>query len=295
MKHLIKTILQLSVFSVLLLFAVAVFYFFSCQSLTVSAYTLEADIYQPIRIVHLTDLHSKEFGENNKELVSLVAEQKPDLIFMSGDMLNRDDPNTEIVSNLIEALIPIAPVYFGYGNHEYSWELNYEKDLRQIFTDAGAIVVNNDYVDAEVNGQALRIGGYMGYYRQPHMFPVDREQKYLELAFADDFENTDRLKLLINHIPTAWLDWEYIDQYPVDVVFSGHYHGGTIRLPILERGLYAPYVGWFPPFTKGVYAGEKATCVLSAGLGNEHHIPRINNPPEIVVVDLVPLDAAFGR
>ena len=295
MKHLIKTILQLSVFFVLLLFAVAVFYFFSCQSLTVSAYTLEADIYQPIRIVHLTDLHNKEFGENNKELVSLVAEQKPDLIFMSGDMLNRDDPNTEIVSNLIEALTPIAPVYFGYGNHEYSWELNYEKDLRQIFTDAGAIVVNNDYVDAEVNGQALRIGGYMGYYRQPHMFPVDREQKYLELAFADDFENTDRLKLLINHIPTAWLDWEYIDQYPVDVVFSGHYHGGTICLPILERGLYAPYVGWFPPFTKGVYAGEKATCVLSAGLGNEHHIPRINNPPEIVVVDLVPLDAAFGR
>ena len=154
MKHLIKTILQLSVFFVLLLFAVAVFYFFSCQSLTVSAYTLEADIYQPIRIVHLSDLHNKEFGENNKELVSLVAEQKPDLIFMSGDMLNRDDPNTEIVSNLIEALIPIAPVYFGYGNHEYSWELNYEKDLRQIFTDVKDITAENV---VEVLNKALSV------------------------------------------------------------------------------------------------------------------------------------------
>lgn len=295
MKKVYKKTIRFFTAVLLVILCVIAYYYFAYRELTVSEYQIPADINAPIRIVHLSDLHNREFGENNSELISLVAEQKPDLIFMSGDMLNRDDPNTEIVSNLIESLVPIAPVYFGYGNHEYSWELNYEKDLRQIFTDAGAIVVNNDYVNLEVNGQALRIGGYMGYYRQPHMFPVDREQKYLELAFADDFENTDRLKLLINHIPTAWLDWGGFDQYPADVVFSGHYHGGTIRLPILERGLYAPYVGWFPPFTKGVYAGEKATCVLSAGLGNEHHIPRINNPPEIVVADLVPLDAAFGR
>ena len=105
------------------------------------------------------------------------------------------------------------------------------------------------------------------------------------MDFAEQFERTDRLKFLLCHIPTAWLDWEYIDCYPVDVVFSGHYHGGQIRLPGIG-GLVAPYVGLFPEYTKGVFYGEQAVCVLSAGVGTEENIPRINNFPEVVVVDL---------
>ena len=256
------------------------------SSLIVDTYQITCAVTKSIRIVHLSDLHNKEFGAGNAELITLVADLKPDLIFMSGDMLNRDDPNTEVVSDLIQALVPIAPVYFGYGNHEYTWEQTFDKDLREIFMDAGATVENNDYVDVDVNGQPLRIGGYMGYYRLPHMFSASELQQKKELQFAEDFEGTDRIKLLINHIPTQWVDWSFKDKYPVDIVFSGHYHGGTVRIPIFDRGLYAPYIGWFPPFTKGVCAGAKATCILSAGLGNEHHIPRVYNPPEIVVVDL---------
>ena len=128
----------------------------------------------------------------------------------------------------------------------------------------------------------------MGYYRAPRMFTDDRSIMDQEIAFADDFENTDRIKLLINHIPTQWLEWNYIDRDDVDVVFSGHYHGGIIRIPFIDRGVFAPYVGWFPARSKGMYIGKKATCILSAGLGDERGIPRINNPPEIVVVDLIP-------
>jgi predicted MPP superfamily phosphohydrolase len=120
------------------------------------------------------------------------------------------------------------------------------------------------------------------------MTTSDKTQQELVLAFAKDYEGTDRLKLLINHIPTSWVDWGYVNKYSVDIVFSGHFHGGVMRIPILDQGLYAPYVGWFPKFSKGVCTGFRASCVLSAGLGNEYHIPRINNPPEIVVVDLVP-------
>lgn len=256
------------------------------SSMIVDTYQISRAVTNSIRVVHLSDLHNKEFGDGNAELITLVANQKPDLIFMSGDMLNRDDPNSEIVSDLIQALSAIAPVYFGYGNHEYTWEQNYDEDLREIFTDAGATVVNNDYVDVEVNGQPLRIGGYMGYYRLPHMFSVSELQQEKELQFAEDFESTDSIKLLINHIPTQWVEWDFKDKFPVDIVFSGHYHGGTVRIPVFDRGLYAPYIGWFPPFIKGVCTGEKTACVLSAGLGSEHHIPRINNPPEIVVVDI---------
>lgn len=269
--------------------AIALVYgFVSSLFIHVETVSVKTDVASPIRIVHLTDLHNAQFGKNNEKLVDKVTAQKPDIIIMSGDMLNEDDPNSSIIISLISDLSLIAPVYFGYGNHEKHWEKIHGQDLRPLLEQAGASVVDNDYIDLEFKGTKLRIGGYMAYYPVPHMSTHDETQQTLELAFAEDFENTNRLKILINHIPTGWVDWNYVNKYPVDIVFSGHYHGGMIRIPILNQGVYAPYVGLFPPFTKGVYTGQKATCILSAGLGIEHHIPRFYNPPEIVVVNLAP-------
>ncbi len=258
------------------------------EKLTTTYYTVQADIAAPICIVQLSDLHNAVFGENNSELVRMVTEQQPDLIVMTGDMLNRDEERTDVVCNLIASLKEIAPVYFGYGNHETDWEKKYNRELTAVFSAAGANVVDLSYSDMEINGNPVRLGGYMAYYRQPGMLQVDEEQKQQELAFADSFENTDRLKILLNHIPTQWVNWGYIDDFPVDLVFSGHYHGGAIQLPLIHRGLYCPYVGLFPKNTKGVFKGTRSTCILSAGLGSEHRIPRINNPAEVVVVDVVP-------
>ena len=272
----------------LLLSGVLLYGFVSSLFLHVETVSVKADVVSPIRIVHLTDLHNAQFGKNNAKLVDKVTAQEPDIIIMSGDMLNEDDPDSDIVISLVSDLSSVAPVYFGYGNHEKHWETIHEKNLRPLLKQAGASVVDNDYVDLEFKGTELRIGGYMAYYPVPHMSTDDKAQEALELAFAEDFENTNRLKILINHIPTGWVYWNYVNKYPVDIVFSGHFHGGMIRIPILNQGLYAPYVGWFPSFSKGVYTGQKATCILSAGLGIEHHIPRFYNPPEIMVVDLTP-------
>lgn len=266
------------------------YHYFFDPELAAAYYTLEADVEEPIRIVQLSDLHNAVFGENNADLVGLVEEQLPDLIVMTGDMLNRDDENVEIVCDLISSLKKIAPVYFGYGNHEKEWEANFGLDLTEPLTDAGAVVVDINYVDIEVKETPIRLAGYMPYYRQPGMYPVDEAQKQLELAFADDFENTDRLKILLNHIPTQWVDWDYVDQYPVDIVFSGHYHGGMVQLPLINRGLYCPYVGLFAEHIKGIFEGTEGTCILSTGLDSEYFIPRLNNPPEIVVADLIPAE-----
>ena len=248
---------------------------------------VRADIYSHIKIVHITDLHNSQFGKDNSKLISKIKKQNPDIIIMSGDMLNRNEVTTEVVTSLIAKLEKIAPVYYGLGNHEYAFMNSFDKDLIKILTDAGAIVVDNDYVDVDINGNQLRIGGYMGYYRIPGMTVTSEDEKNSQLKFFDDFENTNRYKILINHIPTTWLDWGYND-YPVDLVFSGHYHGGQIVLPFIGP-VYAPYIGFNPPYAKGVYKWKYATCILSAGLGDEYaYIPRINNPPEIVVVDLKP-------
>ena len=289
-KRIVNRILIFLLVTAAFVLAAGFYYYLNSQDLVFSQYELESGVKESIRIVHLSDLHNAEFGENNCELVELVKEQRPDLIFMSGDMLNRDDPDEHIVLELIRSLKETAPVYFGYGNHEYTWEQNFNKSLKNDIEEAGATIADNSYIDLEFKGTELRIGGYMGYWHQPHMFKKSKAAIQAEREFAEDFENTDRVKLLINHIPTQWVDWNYIDKYEVDAVFCGHYHGGMIRIPLIDRGIYAPYVGWFPPYTKGMYKGEKATCILSAGLGTEHSVPRINNPPEIVVVDLIPTE-----
>lgn len=253
--------------------------------LRVTTYTVETALMESIRIVHLTDLHSCVYGENNDKLVQLVARQEPDLILMTGDMLSRDDDGPGVVCALIPRLLEIAPVYYGYGNHEMQWENRTGESLAPALKAAGAIVLDTAYLDVTVNGQALRIGGYHGYYRQPGMYDISPAQHQAELDFAEDFENTDRYKILLSHIPTAWLDWGCRDTCPVDLVLSGHYHGGQINLPLVG-GLAAPYVGLFPEYTRGLYVGEQATCVLSAGVGTEKILPRINNLPEVVVVEL---------
>ena len=152
-----------------LLVAIFLYFFITSLFLHVTHYSVKTEVDETIRIVQLTDLHNAEFGKGNRKLVALVGQQDPDLILMTGDMLNRDDPNTEIVEELIAEMSAIAPVYYGYGNHETEWESNFGRDLHKIFGDAGATVLECEYEDVEVKGQHLRIGGYMAYWWQPHM------------------------------------------------------------------------------------------------------------------------------
>ena len=207
-----------------IIIVICLYYYVSSLFLSFTQYTIEADLFTPIRIVQLSDLHNSEFGKDNGKLVAAVQKQDPDLIVMTGDMLNGDDPNTDIVECLIQKLSTVAPVYYGYGNHEATWEQNYKQDLHNALSEAGAVVIDCKYDDVEVNGQKIRIGGYMGYWLQPHMMTKDPYQQQLEKDFYDDFKNTERFRILLNHIPTQWVDWNYIDIDSSGLVFSGHYH-----------------------------------------------------------------------
>ena len=255
--------------------------------LSTVTYCVDTNLPVPLRIVHLSDLHSCLYGAENETLVHMVSVQAPDLILMTGDMMDRSDDTPEVVCQLIEALSEIAPIYYSYGNHEYAWMEETGTNLTAALSEAGAIVLDVNYADILLKGQQLRLGGYHGYYRQPGMWEISPEQHRKELDFAEDFENTDVYKILLCHIPTPWLDCEYMDKHPVDLVLSGHYHGGQICLPLIG-GVYAPYVGLLPQYTEGMFAGDTATTILSTGLGSSPGIPRINNLPQIVVVDLIP-------
>ena len=242
------------------------------------------------RVVFLADLHGREFGAGNARLLRLIAAEEPDIIVLAGDLIDSeaDDGEVESVCAFISAAKEIAPVYLGMGNHEYNYMEAHGGTLAGGFEQAGAAVLDGAFTDAELNGSEVRIGGYEGYYRTPHMDTQDGEKQAAAWRFFKEFEDTGRFKLLINHIPTNWLDWEYRDKSPVDLVLSGHYHGGIVRIPFTGQGLFVPYVGWFPPYTKGLFEGETATCVLTTGLSGANGWPRLFNPPEIVTVDVVP-------
>ena len=257
------------------------------ETLTIAHYEVETDFAEPIRIVQLSDLHSHVFGTDNDMLVELVAQLQPDLITMTGDMLDKQDVDASVACSLIRDLQKIAPVYYCYGNHEMDWMQRTGIDLNSQLSEAGAVVLDAAYTDIVIKGQNLRIGGFDGYYRYWGMMTSSKTDGEAWETFADAFENTEKFKLLLCHIPTGWIDWGDINKSPVNLVLTGHYHGGQIRLPLVG-GVYAPYVGFCPENTEGMYVGKTATAILSTGLGSSPGIPRINNPPQVVVVDLIP-------
>lgn len=274
-------LILISVFCIFVIFGIK-----ASKNLEISHYTINTNLDTSLRIVHITDLHNAQFGENNGDLIQTIQDAAPDAIFVTGDMINRDDPDLTVITNLISELKDVAPIYYGYGNHEVTWEENFGDTLRIELEHFGATVLQDDYVDVKLKGNIIRIGGCMNYYHKWGMMLDDKQLMESEEQFAQEFEKTDNYKILLNHIPTSWVDWGGMDEYPVDLVFSGHYHGGLIRIPYLEQGIYAPYIGLFPKYTKGIAVGKKTTCIQSAGLGTEHRIPRIFNPPEVVIVDL---------
>ena len=242
----------------------------------------------PVRIALLSDLHGKSFGRDNSRLIAKIGEQTPDAIFLDGDMIDRsaDSADVQELLRLIKRLHEIAPVYFAPGNHELEYMQTDTSLLTQV-TEAGAVIVNDSYVDVAIAGQPLRIGGTMG-----HAFYFGRSEEEFssspEYQFLKAFEDTDVPKICLAHMPDTFIFNGAYNLWNVDLILSGHTHGGLIRLPFIG-GLYAPMQGWFPEYDQGYFRlGEHMQMVITSGLAGHGMIPRINNPPEIVVIDLVP-------
>ncbi len=261
----------------------------SAHALTVTRYSFASPkLTAPIRIVQLTDLHNSEFDENNKQLTEKVAAQEPDLILITGDLLNQNEERTDTAETLLRELSRIAPVYVSYGNHEKAHEMRFGTDIRRLYTDAGATVLEYDWLDLAVKGQNIRLGGLYGYCLPAALLETGEARKK-ECAFLTDFQSTGDFTILLCHMPVCWIRSGSLDAWDIDCVLSGHSHGGQMRFPLIG-GLWAPDQGWFPGRMRGLYRSEdgRKVMVLSTGLGNTEELPRFNNIPEILVLDLLP-------
>ena len=233
-----------------------------------------------------SDIHNAEFGKENQRLLKKLKECEPDLIFITGDLINSDENEISPMLDLIKKLREIAPIYFSLGNHEIEYEKRTGIDLTEKLEKAGAKVLEEKFVDVTVKGQKFRIGGLYTVYI-PEDYEVHEWGNAKEQAeFLKEMEDTERYKILLSHIPNTWMYYDTAATFDLDLIFTGHAHGGQAILPFVG-GLYAPDMGYFPGRLSGVYEKGHTQVILSRGLGsNTEVIPRFNNIPEIVEVEL---------
>ena len=252
-----------------------------------SHYTIEDErIEHPFRIVQLSDLHNSVFETNNERLVNKVLEQEPDIILITGDLMNENEEDLSIAISLIKDLSSSGiPVYVSYGNHEANHENRYGTDITELYEGAGARVLDFAYQEIEVKGQPIRLGGIYAYcLGEKYKSHATKEG---EVDFLKDFQDTSLYTILMCYLPVTWIINNSLNEWDCDLVLCGHAHGGQIRIPFVG-GLYAPDQGYFCGKEEGLYysSDHKKTMVLTRGLGNTENIPRFNNIPEIVVIDI---------
>lgn len=265
---------------VIILLAVLLLYAFnySNSEIAVEEYTVTLaglpGSFEGFRIAHLSDIHGNTFGDDNSEILAILREQEPDIIAITGDICDDDNP-PRTVRRLLEQLVEIAPVYYVTGNHE--WSARHINELMEMMAELGVTPLRNEYVLLSKDGSSLVLAG------------IDDKNGYadqkspLELMSGILEEQGDVPTVLLSHRPD---DVEDYWRMGYDLVLAGHYHGGVVQIPRVG-GLISPSRELFPEYSKGLYTGANGgALVLSAGLAGNVLPPRLFNPLHIPVVVL---------
>ncbi len=231
--------------------------------------------FEGFRIVQLSDVHAAVFGKDNAELFAAVREAKPDLICVTGDLVDSAREQQEAwVREFIPRLTAIAPVLYVSGNHE--WASGWPRELFELLESLGVTVLRNEYVTWGRGDETIVIAGV----DDPNG-PADQKTPE-ELMEEIRAGQPGKYVLMLAHRDTELAMWSELG---VDAVLCGHAHGGLVRLPFTD-GLIAPGQGFFPTWTAGVYTQGGTQMLVSRGIGGTHGLPRIFNNPEVVSITL---------
>lgn len=231
------------------------------------------------KILQLSDLHSKSYGQDQDAIVQKVSEVNPDLIVFTGDLVDSKKYNKETSLTLMKELIQIAPVYFVTGNHEW-WSGKFSS-LEKNLLDIGVKVMRNTADSITIGNDSIQIIGI----DDPALARDGIDERSITVeAIINAMEGVEEggFNILLSHRPELF---SLYSEYSFDVVLSGHAHGGQFRIPFVG-GLIAPNQGLFPKFTAGKHISENTAMIVNRGLGNSIIPLRIFNRPEIVVLTL---------
>lgn len=279
---------MISVILLLLLLLCVISIWCSYHVLSLTTFTLSSEkVNTPMRAVLISDQHDHIFRDDNEELIERILELEPDVVFMDGDMLNADSDDISWLLSEIERLSAKVPVYYALGNHELAY-MAAHSDLITQLEEAGAIVLDEQYVDVEIAGNAVRIGGFYDYaFSRTDAKTTADTMDAQDHAFLSDFCDTSRLKIMLSHRPDSFVFSDASAIWQIDYVLCGHNHGGQVRLPFLG-GVFGGDQGYFPPYEDGLHSFAAMNMIITRGLSsNPKILPRFNNLPEIVVLDFV--------
>lgn len=257
-------------------------FYWGNNSITVSRYSVSPsglpESFDGYRIVHVSDLHNKDFGE---KLINRISALKPDMIAVTGDIIDSYSTKTEVAVEFIRQAADIAPVYYTTGNHENRLPEEYAL-LRAEMERAGVIVLDGKTVEIEKSGERISVSGIDDLTFFGSSVLGENKIMFDKSLSSVAQQAGDNVKILLSHRP------ELFDVYGkngFDLVLSGHAHGGQIRLPFIG-GLFSPGQGFLPEYTEGIHKSGETSMVVSRGLGNSFFPFRIGNRPEIVVCEL---------
>ena len=251
------------------------------RKLQVNEYTVHGvdipESFSGFRIAQIADLHCAGYGADIPGILSALERSRPDIIVITGDLVDSRRPDTDMAADFVKAAAAIAPVYFVSGNHEARQDF---RTLRQLLTAAGGVALDDETRILERDGARILLRGLS----DPD---ISGEAAYLQTL--GELPAEEKLfTVLLAHRP------EYFHAYAaagMDLVLAGHAHGGQFRLPGIG-GLFAPGQGFFPRYDGGIYREASTAMIVSRGLGDSVIPVRLGNPPELVIAVLMPGEAS---
>ncbi|MBS4205324.1 metallophosphoesterase [Lederbergia citrea] len=267
---------------ILFIAVIYIFLFLNNNWLQTTTYEIKSDripkAFDGLTIVQLSDLHDATFGEKQSRLVEKVKKLKPDLVFVTGDLIDSNRYDLDNSLDLVEQLVTFTSVYYVTGNHEVA--VNQVSEITEALKSLGVHVLANETELLKQDGETIAIAGIEDPLMRAIEDPIVVVGESLDAAMSKIPEQT--YTLLLSHRPEVFN--VYVEN-EVDVVFTGHAHGGQVRIPGIG-GLIAPGQGWFPSYTAGDHKRGITNMIVNRGLGNSLVPYRIFNRPEIVVVTL---------
>ncbi|MGL5352008.1 MAG: metallophosphoesterase [Clostridium sp.] len=244
-------------------------------------------VFDGFKIVQLSDFHGEGIGENNKLIVEKIKKINPDIVVMTGDMINESIDNIEDIKGVISELKGKYPIYYVDGNHEQIAAILstkiYDSYLAEL-KDLGVVVLKNESVEIVKDNNAINIAGIdMPLDDGTALFKTESEldENYIDntIRTGDD----DKFKILLAHNPLFIKEYS---KWGADLVLSGHMHGGIVRIPVIGIGLFSTEQKLFPKYDAGKFKVDNSTMIVNRGIGNSSVNIRIFNKPEIGLITL---------
>ena len=266
-----------------LLVALVIWIAWGNTALELNTYTVSSSklpqSFDGYRIAHVSDLHNAEMGKDNERLLAMLREARPNIIAITGDLIDSRRTDVEVALRFVEEAVRIAPCYYVSGNHEA--RVPEYAAMKARLQAIGVTVLSDERVELEANGQSISVLGVDDPSFQTAYLSGDTAA-VMRAKLQSLGRSEDAYTVLLSHRP------EVLDTYAaygIDLVLSGHAHGGQIRLPLIG-GLVAPNQGLFPRYDAGVYTSGSTQMVVSRGIGNSLFPFRLNNRPEVVLIEL---------